>query len=230
MALTLVSISSRVGAWQGLIILAVMFTGTVLYRAEHRQIRRRTAAVTVIFVFAGAIAADVWHADVSMSKAQAKAFGSYWTGSIMLAAVTFAAAWSLRHLRIPRWLSGLGTSSFSLYLLHPVLLMISDQFGGTPNHDAPFRLAVFVLALIAVSTLTYRYVELPFQHLGRRLTHRAAHTAPARTHERPPSHGRPPNCSEPLWTNACSTRWPCANGPERRDLMISLDEVRSASP
>jgi peptidoglycan/LPS O-acetylase OafA/YrhL len=178
LALTLVSVNSRVGAWQGLAILAVMFTGTALYRAEHGQIRRRTAAATTALVSAGAVAAAVWHADTSMSKAQADAFRTYWTGSLALAAVTFAAAWALRHRRIPAVLAGLGKISFSLYLLHPVLLMISDQLGGTPEHDDVLRQLVFVVVLIGASTLTYRYVEAPCQRLGRRLTRRSRDARP----------------------------------------------------
>ncbi|MFB9839760.1 acyltransferase family protein, partial [Actinoallomurus acaciae] len=170
LALTLVGVNSRVGAWQGLTILAVMFTGTVLYRAEHGQIHRRTAAVTTALVLTGAVAAAMWHADAGM--AQADAFGTYWTWSILLAAVTFAAAWTLRHRRVPGGLAGLGKISFSLYLLHPVLLMISDQLGCTPDHDDVPRLLVFVLVLIGAGTLTYRYVEAPCQRLGRRLTRR----------------------------------------------------------
>ena len=168
LALTLVGVNSRVGAWQGLTILAVMFTGTVLYRAEHGQIRRGTAAVTAVLVFAGAAVAAVRHAGVGMSAARAHAFAGHWTGSIASAAVTFAAAWALRSRWIPSWAAGLGKISFSLYLLHPVLLMISDQFGGTPADDSVFRLLAFVLVLIGASTLTYRYVEAPFQRLGRR--------------------------------------------------------------
>ncbi|MGI5224541.1 acyltransferase family protein [Actinoallomurus sp. CA-142502] len=193
LALTLVSVNSRVGAWQGLAILAVMFTGTVLYRAEHGQIRRRTAAAATALVLAGAVAAAVWHADVSMSEAQADAFGAYWTWSIVLAGVTFAAGWALRHRRIPRGLAGLGKISFSLYLLHPVLLMVSDQLGGTPDHDDVLRLLVFVLVLIGASTLTYRYVEVPFQRLGRRLGRRSRDARPrsTATPAPPPAESRP---------------------------------------
>jgi peptidoglycan/LPS O-acetylase OafA/YrhL len=178
LAIVLVSVNGRIGPWEGLIILAVMFTGTALYRAEHHQIRRRTAVLSATAVPACAVAAGVWHAQVSMPPAQADAFGVYWTGSLLLAALTFAAAWGLRHRRIPRWLTGLGAISFSLYLLHPVLLMLSDQFGGTPDHDDAFRLTIFVVVLVMVSALTYRYVEVPFQRLGRRIGHRT--TAAAR--------------------------------------------------
>jgi peptidoglycan/LPS O-acetylase OafA/YrhL len=109
-----------------------------------------------------------------MPPDQAHAFQVYWTGSVLLAAATFGAGWAVRHRRIPRWLTSLGTISFSLYLLHPVLLMLSDQFLGTPDHDDMLRLVVFVLVLVAVSGLTYRYVEVPFQRLGRRLARRMA--------------------------------------------------------
>lgn len=177
LALVLVSVNSRIGSWEGLVILAVMFTGTALYRAENRQISRRAAALSSALVLTGAILAGAWHAQVSMSEAQAAAFQVYWAGSVLLAALTFAAAWVLRRRRIPAWLTGLGTISFSLYLLHPVLLMLSDQFGGTPHHDDALRLVVFVLVLVMVSGLTYRYVEVPFQHLGRRLIQHSARTA-----------------------------------------------------
>lgn len=177
LAIALVSVNGRIGPWESLIILAVMFTGTALYRAEHRQIRRRTAALSATTVPACAVVAGVWHAQVSMPPTQADTFGVYWTGSILLAALTFAAAWGLRHRRIPRWLTGLGAISFSIYLLHPVLLMLSDQFGGTPDHDDAFRLTIFVVVLVLVSALTYRYVEVPFQRLGRRIGHRTSAVA-----------------------------------------------------
>jgi peptidoglycan/LPS O-acetylase OafA/YrhL len=172
LAVVLVVVNGRVAPWESLVILAVMFTGTALYRAEHGQISRRAAALSSALVLTGAITAGVWHAEIGMSPAQADAFQVYWVGSVLLATLTFAVGWALRGRRIPRWLTALGTISFSIYLLHPVLLMLNDQILGTPDHDDAVRLVVFVLVLIAVSGLTYRYVEVPFQRLGRRLNHR----------------------------------------------------------
>jgi peptidoglycan/LPS O-acetylase OafA/YrhL len=172
LAIVLVLANGRIGPWEGLVILSVMFTGTALYRAEHGQISRRAAALSAGLVLTGALVAGVWHAEIGMSPAQADAFQVYWVGSVLLAGLTFAAGWALRHRRIPAWLTALGTISFSLYVLHPVLLMLSDQFVGTPDHDDALRLGVFVLVLVAVSAVTYRYVEVPFQRLGRRLNHR----------------------------------------------------------
>ncbi|GAB2869389.1 acyltransferase [Actinoallomurus bryophytorum] len=174
LAVVLVLVNERIAPWEGLVILAVMFTGTALYRAEHGQISRRAAALSSALVLTGAIVAGVWHAAIGMSPAQADAFQVYWVGSVLLAALTFAGGWALRGRRIPSWLTALGTISFSLYLLHPVLLMLNDQLLGTPDHDDGVRLGIFVLVLIGVSGLTYRYVEVPFQRLGRRLNHRPA--------------------------------------------------------
>jgi peptidoglycan/LPS O-acetylase OafA/YrhL len=172
LAVTLVAVNGRIGPWEGLTILAVMFTGTALYRAERRQISRRTAVLTAAAVMAGAIAAGVWNARSGMTADQAQGFGLYWTGSIVLAAVTFVAGWTLRHRAIPGWLTALGTMSFSIYLLHSVLLMLFDQFFGMPDHDDPVRLLVFLVVLLTVSWTAHRLVEAPGQRLGRRLVRR----------------------------------------------------------
>lgn len=178
LALTLVLLNGRVGPWESLVILAVMFTGTALYRAEHGQIRWRTALAASGAVLTGSMVAGVRHAAIGMWPWQVKAFQVYWVGSVLLAALTFAAGWALRRRRIPRWLTTLGTVSFSVYLLHPVLLMVNDQFLGRPDHDDALRVVVFVPVLVAASLLSYRYVELPFQRLGRRLNARSGPAAP----------------------------------------------------
>jgi peptidoglycan/LPS O-acetylase OafA/YrhL len=188
LAFALVVVNGRIGPWEGLTNLAVMFTGTALYRAERHQIARSTALLTAAVVSAGAIAAGVWNAHSSMSAGQAQGFGRYWSGSIVLAAITFAVGWALRHRRIPGWLTGLGTMSFSLYLLHPVLLMLTDQFFGTPDHDDPLWLLLFVLALLAVSRVTHRLVEVPAQRVGRRLIRRLSPLQPSPPAAPAPTH------------------------------------------
>lgn len=168
LAIVLATVDSRIGPWEGLVILSMMFTGTVLYRAEHGQITKRTAALSTSLVLAGAVLAGVLNAHRSFPQDQVRSFQIYWTGSVLLAAVTFAAGWALRGRRIPSPLTDLGTISFSLYLMHPVLLMLSDQLFGTPDHDDGLGLLLFVVVLIVTSRLTYRYIEAPFQRIGRR--------------------------------------------------------------
>ncbi|MEV4071784.1 acyltransferase family protein [Nonomuraea fuscirosea] len=142
LALALVILGSRGGTWQGVIILATMFAGTAVYRAEQGTISRPAATVAVAAALGCGLPAK---ADPA------------WAPAIVLAFGAFALAYALRRRRFPRWLAGLGVISFSLYLLHPLLLYAS------PN------LPVYLLVLIPLSLLTYRVIELPAQRLGRRL-------------------------------------------------------------
>ncbi|MFC0862913.1 acyltransferase family protein [Sphaerimonospora cavernae] len=147
LALALVVLGSRIGAWQGLIILAMMFAGTAIHRAEQGTIRWRTAIGTVLTVLAcGVFAKD----------------DPGWAPALLLAAVFFMTAFALRRRRFPRWLAHIGVISFSLYLLHPLLLRLS------PN------LPLFFLILVPLGLLTYHLIEAPAQRLGRRLGRRLA--------------------------------------------------------
>ncbi|MEV5831364.1 acyltransferase [Spirillospora sp. NPDC052242] len=188
-AALLVVLNGRVGPWEGLAMLAVMFTGTVVYRAEHGQIRRGTAAVAAAAVCLGTIAAGVLHTGPDSGRDQL-----LWSGSVVLAALTFAAAWLLRDRTFPRWATGLGTVSYSLYLLHPILLAVAVQFLGFGGRgdDLP-GLLLFLAVLVAVSWASQRWIEAPAQRLGRRLTRRVAPgpTGAARPEPRPDCAPRP---------------------------------------
>ncbi len=141
LALALVVLGSRIGAWQGLIILAMMFAGTAVHRAEQGMIRWRTAIGVVVTVLAcGIFAKD----------------DPGWAPALLLAAAFFFAAFALRHRRFPPVVTHLGVISFSLYLLHPLLLRPS------PN------LPLFFLVLVPLGLLTYHLIEAPAQRLGRR--------------------------------------------------------------
>ncbi|MFC6886839.1 MULTISPECIES: acyltransferase family protein [Actinomadura] len=173
LAVALVALNSRIGAWEGLAILAVMFTGTVVYRIEHRQVTGRAAALTVAAVLAAVLAAGALNAGADATGPWLWRARLVWTGAVAMAAVTFAAGWRLRDVRFPRWAVGLGTVSFSVYLLHPLLLMVSIQFAGTTGRDDPVALAVFVVVLLAASWAAHRWIEAPAQRLGRRLSRSA---------------------------------------------------------
>ncbi|MGW4469326.1 acyltransferase family protein [Nonomuraea sp. NPDC004354] len=145
LGLALVVLGSRIGAWQGLVILAVMFAGTAVHRAEHGQIRPRTAAAALAVVLACALFAKD---------------DPGWAPAIVAAGACFAAAFALRRLRYPRLLTHLGVISYSTYLLHPLLLRLLPSAWS------------YVLVLLPLAYATHRLVELPAQRLARRLADR----------------------------------------------------------
>jgi len=74
----------------------------------------------------------------------------------------------------------LGAISYSLYLLHPSMLMLS-QYLLSGLKLSPLLIAVFATLLtLGAAHLCYRFIELPFINLGKRLNNRHAKTQPAR--------------------------------------------------
>ncbi|MFC5835469.1 acyltransferase family protein [Nonomuraea insulae] len=142
LGLALVVVGSRGGTWQGVIIVATMFAGTAVYRAEQGTISWRAAVVAVAAALGCGLPAKTDPA---------------WVSALVVAFGAFALAYALRERAFPRWLTRLGVISFSLYLLHPLLLYVLP---------GP---ALYLLALIPLSLLTYHLIERPAQRLGKRL-------------------------------------------------------------
>ncbi|WP_259402707.1 acyltransferase family protein [Microbispora sp. H10670] len=165
--LTLLAVNqSYPGPWQGLLILATMFAGTVLYRAEQRELSWKQAGWVALVPVAG-----IWLArdDVGTQTATVAAW------------LTFAAGLALRHQKMPRVLTWLGLVSYSVYLLHPLLLESVEWFWpvplAVPLHLRIAALAFVVTLLLGLSALTWRFVEAPAQRLAKRLV---ARTPPGR--------------------------------------------------
>ncbi|YCK37846.1 acyltransferase family protein [Actinomadura sp. ATCC 39365] len=150
------------GPWQGLFILATMFAGTVLYRVEAGLLGHRHLVWVALIPLAG-----LWPARAELGTQVAT----------VAAWLTFAAAMALRRRAMPSWLTWLGLVSYSIYLLHPLLLESVEFFLPEPSDVPPAaRLAVLVAvcaALLGLCALTWRWVEAPAQRLGRRLIRRA---------------------------------------------------------
>lgn len=165
--LGLVLVNGRVPAWQGLTILATMFAGTTLYRARSGELPWRRAAALAGFVPVASVTAAFWHAGSPAWP---------WVSAVVAAWATFAAGALLSERRVPGWWAWLGTVSYSVYLLHPVLLELVDGLLADPAAVAwPWRLwlgAVVVVVLLGCSALTYRLVEAPAQRAGRWLLRR----------------------------------------------------------
>jgi peptidoglycan/LPS O-acetylase OafA/YrhL len=153
---------SWLSPWEALSILAFMFTGTMLYRAEQGQYSRRNAIAVAVTVVGLATAAGSWHHA-----------GRGYITAVLMAGVTFAIGLMCRNLRWPRVLTWLGLISYSVYLLHPTLIEACRHLPWIGRHHSlwPQLLvdALFLVILIALCSLTYLFVERPMQNTGRRL-------------------------------------------------------------
>jgi peptidoglycan/LPS O-acetylase OafA/YrhL len=95
-----------------------------------------------------------------------------WSPWFLLAGLPFGAGLAFRHQRWPSALTWLGLISYSVYLLHPLVVEVYYHFTWTRQHHPlgeQVLLAAGILAIvIALSSATYVLVERPAQNLGRR--------------------------------------------------------------
>ena len=160
--------------WQALSILALMFTGTMFYRAEQGQYPWRKAIAAGAAVLGLAIAAGLWHSHAIRMSAHAELLWERrWFSTVLLAGLTFGAGLAFRHLRWPRVLTWLGLISYSVYLLHPLVIEVYHHFSWTwrphPLWEQALLAAGLLAAVIALSSVTYLCVERPMQNIGRRV-------------------------------------------------------------
>jgi peptidoglycan/LPS O-acetylase OafA/YrhL len=171
--LVIVFNSGYAAPWETFTIFALMFTGTVLYRAEKGEYPWRRALPAVILVFGFVLVAGLWHISP-----EARSFVAIRQGfnSLEFAGLTFAVAMLCRNQKIPGALAWLGLVSYSVYLLHPVLIEIYNSVPKTQNENfLPMEfllVAVFVAVLLVCCGLTHRFVEAPMQRRGRRVARR----------------------------------------------------------
>jgi peptidoglycan/LPS O-acetylase OafA/YrhL len=138
-----------------------------------RPVPWRRALYVSVLVFGLTLVAVQWHVSplAENDLAIRKTFNT-----LELAGLTFAVAMLCRHKKVPHALAWLGLVSYSLYLLHPVLIEVYDSVPWTRNQNfVPTELllvAVFLLVLLVCCGLTHRLIEAPMQRLGRRVTRR----------------------------------------------------------
>ncbi|WP_437036309.1 acyltransferase family protein [Streptomyces sp. enrichment culture] len=175
LALLLVTFNSTVPAWEGLVVLAVMFLGTAVYRAERGQDSWSLAGCTAVVVVVCALGAAYHSGDGAHFTRRG------WIAAFLLAVLTFGLGLAFRRRLIPRWLTWLGTISYSVYLVHPVLLAVTDGTIGRWRRDAPLLELTFYAVLLPLSWLTYRYIETPGQAWGRRVAGRLSRRGKVRS-------------------------------------------------
>ncbi|WP_194505970.1 acyltransferase family protein [Couchioplanes azureus] len=165
--------SALVGSWVALLMLAAMFAGTVVYHAQHRVIRPRTAMLSLVVVVLAMMTAFWAHLPSVFRDAKRLSINQgNEIGAVVAVAATFGIAFLLRHRRIPRFLAWLGTVSYSVYLLHqPVVylfryVLVPDGSRRTLAEQALIAGGIVAVTL-AVSWASYRLVEKGGQTMGR---------------------------------------------------------------
>jgi peptidoglycan/LPS O-acetylase OafA/YrhL len=147
----------------GLIVTA--FIGTACCRAFTGALHRRRLAPLLAAVGVGLGACFYLHFDrlASADRTLDWSFGAVFA-SWLLAYLFFFATYAARERVFPGALRWLGQVSYSLYLVHPLLLDALPRVG-----PAPMQLALFLATTVTVSWATYTWIERPFISLGKRL-------------------------------------------------------------
>jgi peptidoglycan/LPS O-acetylase OafA/YrhL len=165
--------STAIASWQGLDFIAVMFAGTVAYRAHSGQLGRLPAAISLTVV------------ALSVTGAHWTYLNNHrvWPATVGAVTATFLIAYAMKNRPVPAALTWLGRISYSLYLTHAlVLVLIARIVPDLASHAPGVRLAAglaYLAAALGLAWLSYRMVELPGQALGRRLTARLAPARPS---------------------------------------------------
>jgi peptidoglycan/LPS O-acetylase OafA/YrhL len=153
-------------SWQALLMLSVMFAGTVVYRLQHGEIRRGSAVAALTVVSLACALTGRLHTGRPEELVR-------WSAVTLAVVITFALGFALRERRMPAALTWLGTVSFSVYLLHVVVLGLLKQIVPVETAGPVLFGLLFAAGTLLASWLTHRFVEQPGQTLGRRLQRRA---------------------------------------------------------
>ncbi|WP_165966424.1 acyltransferase [Actinomadura sp. 7K507] len=177
LALTLLVLNSRIGAIESLCIIATMFAGTAVRGVQDGRLRTWPAIAMIAVVPVFTLAAGLRSPTTWALHANPDPLGVDWSIAVGAAWLTFLGGLALRRHRMPRFLVWSGLISYSLYLLHPLVIQGIWHAAGRDPGSLPglVRLGwgvALVAAVLVSASLAHRYVERPAQRLGRRLTAR----------------------------------------------------------
>ncbi|TDD63529.1 acyltransferase family protein, partial [Actinomadura rubrisoli] len=183
LALTLLVLDSRIGGVESLCIIATMFAGTAVRGIEDGRLRAWPAAAMVAVVPVLSLLAGLRPPTAWAAPGGTQSLGLDWSLAVAAAWLTFLGGFALRRRSMPRALVWSGLVSYSLYLLHPLVVQTvwraSGDPGGMPGIVRLGWGVVLVAAVLVSAGLAHRYVERPAQRLGRRLARRGRPPAPA---------------------------------------------------
>jgi peptidoglycan/LPS O-acetylase OafA/YrhL len=138
--------------------LAIMWAGTIIYRAQHGEIRPLRAWLLLILILIAVTYPpdQLWYFLRWSEPAHIPAR--------LVGFAIFGAALFWRERRVARLFTWLGTISYSVYLLHPFVLSIA------PFANPILLISLWVLLTLALASATYRWIEHPCIALGHKIT------------------------------------------------------------
>ena len=160
-----------------LILIGTMFVGTVMYRMTTGDVSPRLAWSVFLGAMAAiALAFRAYH--IGYAEPVTGVTPQWWTEAVTFlgAYVFFGFMLLLRRREFPRVLVYLGTISYSVYLMHGVVLILMPHIGS--------GLTTFLLwnaVTLVGASLTFRFIEKPAIELGRRVVSFRRRRAEART-------------------------------------------------
>jgi peptidoglycan/LPS O-acetylase OafA/YrhL len=163
--------------WSAYSILAFMFTGTLVYRAEQGQVRKPEAAVAAVAVVTMTVAGAFWWGTRFPTWNLGTQWHYQYFTSVAGAALTFAVGLALRNRRFPRVMPWLGMISYSVYMTHPLVINAYASIPALAHGSKPFWLqallaAAMLAVIVGLAAVTYYFVEKPMQRLGRKVARR----------------------------------------------------------
>jgi peptidoglycan/LPS O-acetylase OafA/YrhL len=155
--------------WLGLLLFATMFVGTVLYRYTTGEVTGRTAAAVFGFGFAAVVA--VHAANLAPHREPTTGALLTWKSeslTFVVAYLVFGVGLLLRFRTFPRWLVFLGTISYSVYMMHTIVIYATPWWGANQWATCLRWVGLTLLA----ATVTYYAIERPAISCGRMLARR----------------------------------------------------------
>jgi len=178
--------STVIASWQGLLLLAVMFAGTVVHRLRHGQLGRRPAALALAVVALSVVGAHGTHLGTGALRV--------WLATTAAVALTFTIAYAVGGRPLPAVFGWSGKISYSLYLLHIVVLAVAVRLiPDLGTRPVAIRLTAglgCIVAALGLAWISYHMVESPGLRLGRRLAARLDPAPQLTTQRAAPGTGR----------------------------------------